>query len=145
METKPTIYCVQSGIGKTYFCQHNPGWVDIDTEFLWRNRIFSAQTLTAFIDSYIRSGYKILLSGDPSNLHTIVPLNRYNIILIRATQDMKDELLARVKSRPESQQWAREYDFMYNGWMQDFDQWQIKQIYIKPGQYLSDILGDNNG
>lgn len=139
---KPKIYLVQSGLGKTYFCQRHPGWIDIDTGFLWHAGAWRPKVLIAFIDEYLNNGYKIILSGDPQTVKVIQYFDKYNPTLIIGNSEMKDELLQRVRERGNTEQWAREYPYVIDYWMSFFAQTNMNTIILHKGQYLSDVLKD---
>lgn len=136
---KPTIYLVQSGLGKTYFCQHNPGWADCDVGWLWVIRFWCDKAVYHYIDSCIKDGYKIVTSADPDTCLAVLRNPNYNVVLIRADKDMREELLTRVKERNDDR-WGNEYPMNIDWWMEFYNQLDCPQILLHKGQYLSDIL-----
>jgi len=137
---KPKIYLVQSGLGKTYFCQQRPGWIDLDSGYLWHANIWNPDVLIALIDDYLNNGYKILLSADPETINAIQYANKYDSILIIGNSEMKEELLQRVRERDVTEQWAKEYTSIIDYWMAFYAQANMNTIILHKGQYLSDVL-----
>ena len=137
---KKTIFLVQPGVGKTYFCKHNLGWADLDLEFLWETQNFNAKTLLHYIDSFLTIGYNVVTGADPYVCNIIYSANKYDVKLIVADKQMKQEIINRVKNRGYQTNFTLTYEQSFDKWMRYFEQLEQPKIILHQGRYLSDIL-----
>ena len=141
---KIKIYCVFTGLGKTYFCQHNLGWAEIEEESYTRLRIMPNAPVLA-MQCYHKYGYKLLTNASPYILKGILKEQyKFDVVLILPDKTMKQEILDRVKARGDFE-WAVMlndlYDYMYD-YAKNFKDARI--IYAQPGEYLTDIMKREN-
>jgi hypothetical protein len=57
------VYCVQSGLGKTYFCQHHVGFIDLDAGVFCEQALYHTVYLN-FLDFCIHTGYTVITSAE---------------------------------------------------------------------------------
>lgn len=137
---KPRIYCIFTGLGKTYFCKNHLGWADIDEEPFVRGGI-EPGIMAIACDCYTKYGYKIVTCATPYVLYGLsVVSNKYDIILILPSENMKEEILQRVESRGDTE-WAmslrkKYYDIFYERLNSTF----YRKVYAQPGQYAGEII-----
>lgn len=139
-ENKIKIYCAFTGLGKTYYCQHNLGWIDIDEEAFIKTRNPEAAMIQAFY-AYHNYGYKILTNGTPYVLESLYHhRDEFEVILMIPSPNMKEEILQRIRDRG-SIEWAnmlpKYYDNMYK--YAYFYPCETKYM-LRSGQYVSDVL-----
>jgi len=148
-------YIVFTGVGKTTFCKSHLNWVDLDVG--WYNPIKDRDAVSNMLYFYPRWDYNILIAGTSEVLEFIkfhqnnTILNRFfrpnyvpiKINIIIPSKDMKEEMLARIAGR------GCERDTNYLTSVYDKN-WQAldnakfdTKVYLKPGQYLSDIIDEN--
>ncbi|MBP5470288.1 MAG: hypothetical protein J6Z11_13700 [Candidatus Riflebacteria bacterium] len=147
-------YIVFTGIGKTTFCKTHLNWVDLDIGW-WENIMQDAHAVSNLFYFYPRWGYNILIAGTRSALRYIsyhkanvlmklmpnfVPL-KVNIII--PCPEMKAEILERIASRG----CAQDLKYLTNAYDQNWEALDNApfdtKVYLKPGQYLSDIIDEN--
>lgn len=140
--SKIKIYCAFTGTGKTYFCQHHNGWVDIDEEPFVRLGL-QAQSMMMFFDRYTHYGYKIMTCATPYVLHSLAASKQFEIIIILPSAEMKQEILDRIKERGDAT-WAEQLTKLYDNFYTYVDKYPyaLKKIYLQPGQYISDVIGE---
>ena len=143
----PKIYFAFSNTGKTYFCKHNPGWIDLDW-YVFSKAINSKELLIEAVKYYKYYGFNIFISysGQYLTLKS-AGINIDGIIL--PTVDLKEEYINRVQER--SRTLHNTQDGFAQVYPQYFDSEQRtiqgipgNKIYLKSGQYISDIL-DSEG
>ena len=148
---RPTIYLAQSGLGKTYFCLHNAGWLDLDPHPLQICGLTSNEIKRCFlslVDTNIYWGYKILVNANNFTINTLLETNRYNLVIFYASPEMKEELHERIKCRalerhnPNDQFIKLFPDFfeVNQKSLAELDHPRITKIQLKPGEYISDYL-----
>jgi len=147
-------YIVFTGCGKTTWCKSHLNWVDLDIG--WYHAEFDSHAVSNMFYFFPRWDYNLLIAGAEETLKFVqyhknnfrnllrpnfVPI-KVNIII--PSPEMKDEILARIAGR------GCEGDVRYltsvydQNWKaldnyKDFD----TKVYLKPGQYLSDIIDEN--
>jgi len=148
-------YIVFTGVGKTTFCKSHLNWVDLDIG--WYNPMRDRDAVSNMFYFYPRWGYNCLIAGTAESLDFIkyhqnnqifnkffrpnfVPL-KINIIL--PGPEMKQEILTRIAGR------GCDKDTNYLTGVYDKNWYALDQakfdtkVYLKPGQYLSDIIDEN--
>ena len=146
-------YIVFSAIGKTTWCKSHLNWVDIDIG--WYNPVTDTHAVSNMLYFYPRWDYNILIAGTAEALQMIIAhqhnfknLLRPNYIplkinIILPSKEMKDEMIARIAGRGcagDTKYLTSVYDKNWTALDQaKFD----TKVYLKPGQYLSDILDDD--
>ena len=60
-DQKIKIYCVFAGLGKTYFCQHNLGWAEIEEESYNKLRLYPSAMIMQ-MKCFHKYGYNFILS-----------------------------------------------------------------------------------
>mgnify|MGYP003296197857 CR=1 FL=1 len=148
---KITIYLGFPGIGKTYFCKHNPGWFDFDLEsFMESNGTIpqgsSIKIIEKMIINYTKYGYKIFMSAS-ATLFPIFASKKFNFILIlpEDTKEMREDIIKRVTKRYSESDNFNEllekiYDNIYIPIKNMAEYFNFKIVYLKPGEYLQDII-----
>ena len=127
-----------SGCGKTYYCKHTLNWLDLD-DFIFHD----SATLTNLENLLNWYKYNILTNSIKIAWKlTNTPLKISYVIL--PTLDMKNEIISRIKKRDtqNSYYWALlEKDWKFK--IADFMSIDAPKIYLKPGQYVSDVIDEN--
>lgn len=132
---KGKVILAFSGCGKTYFCKHSVNWIDIDYY------VFSS-----FYNSKMFE-----------NLNTITDWYKYNVFLNRPicledvvidyvilpSIDMRDEIIARISERDENPFWPEKLKLNWTSIWASFNDLTYPKIYLKPGQYISDVIDEN--
>ena len=148
---RPTIYLAQSGLGKTYFCQHNAGWMDLDPYPLQICGLANGEIKRCFltlVDTNVYWGYKLLINASAWTVLTLLETNRYNLVLFYASHEMKEEICERVMNRalarnnPEDS-FAKRYPNIFDdiiNTLGDINHPRLTKIQLKPGEYVSDYL-----
>ena len=95
-----------SGTGKTYFCQHNPGWADIDEEPFVRSS-YAEEPFFHSIWCYRKYGYKILTCASPFTLY-MLDRKEFDVTLILPSPTMKDEIIDRVLNQRQDTDWGNQ-------------------------------------
>lgn len=141
------------GLGKTTWCKTHLNWIDLDVSWYGIKELRAVQYLLYF---YSRWDYNMLLGvGAISAMAVTEYLNMSNsehpkqpywpieLNVIIPGKDMKEEILDRIKARgnnSEYQSIAAMYDMSWRA----ADNLPFKtKVYLKPGQYLSDIIDEN--
>ena len=148
---KPTIYLAQSGLGKTYFCQHNAGWLDLDPYPILNCGLSDEDAKKCFlslIDINLYWGYKIIINANSWTLNLLLRSKQYQLILFYACHEMKDEICERIKQRAierhnPADKWAQQCDKMFDTYIETLDAFSnpyLTKIQINPGEYVSDYL-----
>lgn len=135
-----------SGLGKTYFCQHNLGYIDLDEEILGLCDYRNAHRI---IETYNRYGYKVLTNASSTMLRAI--RNNYHsltIYLPENTEEAKKAILDGIERRTSEKNKdlyyriiSKHYDRNYQGVLDYITRWD-EVIYIPAGKHLSDMLKD---
>ena len=140
------IYLATSGTGKTYFCQHNLGWIDLDGWLFW-NKLSDKMNEDLFIKMisfYQYSGYNILISS----VQTAQYLVKNNIQIdgyIIPANETKNEIFNRLINRDPHNHWSYVYMTLLDKDIAQLIQLPGPKFYLKSGQYVSDIIdGDGN-
>lgn len=137
---KTRIYCAFTGLGKTYFCQHNTGWIDLDEEPYVRSGA-NPSAMAIACECYTKYGYRIVTCATPYVLYGLSTISdKYEIILILPSVEMKEELLQRVESRGDIE-WATSLrDRFYDIFYEQVCQLPYRKIYAQSGQYAGEII-----
>lgn len=138
---KTRIYCAFTGTGKTYFCQHHAGWADIDEETAVKIRA-NPDLIGFTIDNYVRYGYRIITNATPYVFSGLISrLDKYELVIVLPPPEMKEELLQRVWNRGDTE-WYPYLKNIYDNFYQATIDFKIegKRVWLKPGQYLEDII-----
>ena len=147
-------YIVFTGVGKTTWCKSHLNWVDLDVG--WYDPVKDRNAVGNMFYFYPRWGYNCLIAGTAEVLEFIkfhqknelvnrvfrpnfVPLS-INIIL--PSKEMKAEILDRIASRGCAQD-LRYLTQVYDKNWEALDAANFDtKVYLKPGQYLSDIIDE---
>ena len=147
-------YIVFSAIGKTTWCKSHLNWVDLDIG--WFNIYSDSHAVSNLFYFYPRWDYNCLIAGTEETIKFIdyhknnwknlvrpnfIPL-KVNIIL--PGKDMKEEMIARIASRGcegDTRYLTSVYDKNWKA-LDEYQNFDTK-VYLKPGQYLSDIIDEN--
>ena len=146
------VYIAFFGCGKTTFCKKHVNWVDLDISFYVPFR--DQKALHNLLYFYLKWDYNLLLCSSPSGnriLQTYLSLpenswqkQTFPINVILPSPEMKDEILQRVMNR--SGAIGSEINFItstYDTTWQALDTMPFDtKVYLKPGQYVSDIIDD---
>ena len=109
-EEKPKIYCVQSGLGKTWLCHHYPGFYDIDS-YIYEHPQPNVSAFAATIRYAAGTNYIPLVSLSPF-LSQYPILHNFELIFVIATDEYNKKLPEIVRQRSNSQgniNWANGY------------------------------------
>lgn len=139
-DQKIKVYCVFAGLGKTYFCQHNPGWVEIEEESYVRLNARSDALILA-LKCYHKYGYALLTNATPYVIRGLMAdRDNFDITIIVPPKGAKETILQRIRDRGDDE-WANMlkelYDYMY-----DYARScpYAKIIYAQEGEYLTDVM-----
>ena len=130
------IYIASCGTGKTWFCQHNAGWIDLDS-YLLKYVSNDMQFLIKAIKYYRYWGYNILTNA--SAVKALLEAGIHIDGIIIPSPQMNDEILNRLKQRQDGDFWK--YNQLPS--ICEFSP-EVPTIRLKPGQYISDVL-DSEG
>ena len=129
-----------SGCGKTYFCKHNPNWLDLDV-YIFKSFLNDADF--AFNLSNILTWYKYnVFLNDTTYYYKLDNLKADYVILPERT--MKNEIINRLIKRDSINDWIKLLIEDWDGIWNNYNNLPVPKIYLKPGQYISDIM-DANG
>ena len=133
-----------SGCGKTYFCKHNLNWMDIDyyVFYAFYNDVKYSNNLNTITNWY---NYNVFLNA-PIHLKASTKVD-YVIIPLKT---MKEEIIKRVKERDINQPlesgwtngWIMRLEREWNNLWDRFNALPYPKIYLKPGQYISDVIDE---
>ena len=144
-------YIVFFGIGKTTWCKSHLNWADLDISYYM---LPEQKAIIKLLYFYLRWDYNLLIGAGqysapiisqyaaaPNKIGYFRPMS-INIIL--PCPEMKNEIVNRIKNRTadmtEVNDICRMYDFSWKAIdAMPFD----TKVYLKPGQYLSDIIDEN--
>ena len=143
-EEDKVVYCAFTGLGKTYFCQHNLCWVDLDESLFFFD--FPLPSLGRFFTNYIEHGYKILTNATSSMMHKLRSCGfKLKVFLPEDNAETKEWVLEGIKGRKENQH--------YHGWLSSNNNYERvlfqaqheltaddEITYIPAGKHLSDYL-----
>lgn len=149
-------YIVFFGCGKTTFCKTHLNWVELDIGWYEPFRDFEA--VSSLLYFYPRWGYNLLIGGGANTLQFLdrhahhsynnMPWIRPNFVPIKTniiipSPEMKQEILERIKNRS----CARDAEYIMSVYDKEWEALDKAQfdtkVYLKPGQYLSDIIDEN--
>lgn len=148
-------YIAFFGLGKTTWCKSHLNWVDLDISFY--NMFLDGKTLQKVLYYFMNWDYNLLIGGaSPSAVDIILKykytkfpwqfnkeLDTFKINIILPSREMKQEIIERLQARGRAEEvgWIiNEYD--RNWEVLDNAKFDTK-VYLKPGQYLSDIIDEN--
>lgn len=128
-----------SGLGKTYFCKHNLGWVDLENGPFWKNQI--AHLYPDFIEQYETSGFDIMLNCFPYIIEALKPSIEHLTVYLPA-ENMKSEIIERVRERG-VEGYTEALVTYYDQWYADILAALRPTdtiVFVESGKYLSDYI-----
>lgn len=134
------IYAAFPGCGKTYLCQHNAGYIDLDIYALGSPIETHIDIYKHFIRWCLEWGYKVITIAEQCVIEALKEM-KLDFTLVLPSDGMKDEILERIKNRSDNRN-----HYMYNLVRYDELIEKLKSIdgvniiYLQPGQYLSDVI-----
>lgn len=134
------IYAAFPGCGKTYFCQHNAGYMDLDIYAL-------GSPIEAHIDTYkhlirwcLEWGYKVIAIAEQCVIDALKEME-LDFTLVLPSDGMKDEILKRIKNRSDNRNHYTYNLVRYDELIEKLKSIDgVNIIYLQPGQYLSDVI-----
>lgn len=145
MNNKLEIYFVHTCLGKTYFCQHNTGWFDLDISMLLGG--MSAKTCINIIEKYSQYGYKFLVSATRRMIYMIGKYVRARthsglvVYLPEHTQEAYNFYIKNTEQRGYPRIKKEIKKFFRN--IEEIENLLTEEdtiIYIPTGKYFSDIF-----
>lgn len=145
------IYLAFTGLGKTTFCKNNPSWFDFDLESFSSKEgginCNNIELIKKMIDNYTKYGYNILMSAVTALIPIFASMHyEFTVFLPEDTPEMREEILKRITGRYENFKdtfpdvLKNNYDLIYYGIKQMAEYFKFPIYYLKPNEYLSDIL-----
>ena len=145
------IYFAFNGAGKSWFCKHNLGWIDVEEEFWILNHI--SGLLPKFLRDHARRyDYKVLSNGGPVALPYLLSYFQTGITIFMPADnaEAKADFLERLRApdRGNDHSWYKymkeHFDERYYGVLRQLRP-QDTVIWMDAGKHLSDYLdGDGN-
>ena len=135
------IFLVFFCCGKSTFCRKNPNpWNEIDLAMFKAHK--NPDILTMLIKFFSRDR-NLLIGGGIKSLEVVKKFKDFEYNIILPVLEMKDEIIERAAVRDgpiTSKYLTKVYD----------EEWEAldkapfnTKVYLKPGQYLSDIIDEN--
>lgn len=136
------IIVAVSGTGKTYFVKHNLNWVDFDGYYF--DYLIHSKEGEKKITEYIEWCDYNIITGS-RRLTRYKKLKDKIAYVILPSEEMRVEILKRVVDRDtiDLNYWASFYIQNYEKVIQDYKDLPFPKIYLKPGQYVSDVIDEN--
>lgn len=131
---KGKVILAFSGCGKTYFCKHNVNWIDIEYY------VFSS-----FYHSKLFENLSTLTDWYKYNVFLNTPIYLKDVVIdyiILPSIDMRDEIIARLSERDENLFWPEKLKRCWASIWASFNNLTYPKIYLKPGQYVSDVIDE---
>jgi len=140
MENKETkIIAAWCGTGKTYICENtNVSCLEIE---YWKYKDGGKQKeyLSDIKESFGKVNY-IFISTDPEGLE-LLNNEKYKIILVYPKLELRNEYLDRYINRNSPPDFIGAFMKYWVPWIIELEkQFYCKQIVLKSGQYLQDVL-----
>lgn len=137
------IIAAPSGTGKTYFVKHTLNWIDLDS-YVFEGFINSIKGREKIAELLNWFDYNIITNNVSALKNPDVKNNVAYVIL--PSDEMKIEILERVSKRDldnkESTDWSILYKNDYEKLIMRFKYLPFPKIYLKPGQYVSDVIDE---
>lgn len=143
------VYFAFNGSGKSWFCKHNPGWIDVEEEFWILNH--AEQLLPMFLCAHARRyDYKVFTNGGPVVLPYILPWFPNGLVLFMPadTPEAKADFLERLRApdRGTDHSWYEymktHFDERYYGVLSQLRP-QDKIVWLNAGEHISDYLDES--
>ena len=146
-----TIYCVQSGLGKTWVCKKYPGWFDLD----WHpyEQVNSEQIAFDIYSNVLFQqlfyGYTVAMTLKWKLIERLLKNTerKYKVVLVLADPSRKDEIIGNVAKRGKQDAWAIQYDQAWDNnqahYKQFIRKWQgrnLEYVYLQKGEFFEDFL-----
>lgn len=128
------IVCGFAGIGKSTLCKEKPMWIDLEStpfEKDWDRYIKVAMHMD-------KQGYNVMLSCH-AELRKRLHENGARYYVVMPLANLKEEYLNRYKKRGNAPAFIESIEKNWDAFTEFFE-WEYP-IYLKAGQYLSDIAG----
>ena len=139
------IIAAPSGTGKTYFVKHTLNWIDLDS-YVFDDFIHSIKGREKIAELLNWFDYNVITNSASALKNPDIKNNVAYVVL--PSDEMKMEILERVLKRDlnnkGSADWSTLYQKEYEKLIMWFKSLPFPKIYLKPGQYVSDVI-DKDG
>ena len=141
-DKKGVFIIAGSGCGKTYFTKHSLNWLDLDTCVF--DKFFSEEHVEDKIKLYLNYYHYNIITNNVFFALRFCNDKDINIkYVIIPSLEMKKEILNRIKSRDGLSDWLYVYNSTYESEINKLESLSLPKIYLKPGQYISDVIDEN--
>ena len=144
-------YIAFFGTGKTTWCKSHLNWVDFDISYY---NFLDQKAINKLLYFYLRWDYNLLIGLGQFSAQlfmqyaTTLPkigfFRSIDINIIIPPAEMREEMIARIRHRSAESEEADAIVRMYDAAWTAIDKMPFDtKVYLKPGQYLSDIIDEN--
>lgn len=145
-----TIYCVQSGLGKTWVCQHYPGWYDLDWHpYKILDDDTAVKVYTEVFFHQLFYNYKMVTTLQFELIERLLkhPLRKYKVVLVLAEPNRKEEIIGNIAKRSQDDGWAKQYaevwdhnQVYYRQFIRKWHDRNLEYVYLQKGEFFEDFL-----